>query len=254
MQRDLPLQFVFFDFLGCYHIDNGFYRWEDTQQYFDEDVAREAAQPNHPKLGSPLHLEQWNTYTQGLTGMFHMAIVQVLDISPWKNPSDTTSTDCLHELMVVTWYCISPIDELLPSTRYLKLKRGDCCILYARLPTLLKHFATHGYQKRHLGLVLSMEDLGAWSEYSQDVEKTFMDEVERGATYLMGDSVQEARVNDGLYYRAKWMRLFVFDLIDVSIVTVTEEEEVPCELANLILKIHVQQDDEVLPNEDLHYK
>ena len=155
---------------------------------------REAPQPSHPKLGSRLQLGKW-VHGEDPAEVSDMLVIQVLSITPWKDLSDTTATDYLHELLVVIWNCISPTNPQLTSASGLQLKQFERCTLYARLPVFVEQFATHGYQKQHLGLSFSREDLQASKEYSQRLYKAFNNEIEMGAIYQMVSMDQEEVVN-----------------------------------------------------------
>ena len=221
MQEEISLHFVTINFLSCYHIDDKFYKWSSTEAIFQEGIQLNKLMSFYPEERSVMQLLKWNGSIQQQNDQTEIVLMQILKITPLMFEEGQQKSATLHEISIVTWSC-EAVELGLWFTTIFKLRRLHHKRIFIALSVVIDEDWMHCFKNGHLGCILSKEKWKKMLKNSVYLEKDLQDKIEYDVLVKIGITEQKAVANCELISKANKLRSLVYDLIDISYVTLED--------------------------------
>ena len=151
-------------------------------------------------------------------------------------------------MCIVQWICEFSSNSTGSPSQVFTLKRQTQRKLYVELNISVKETIAHCYCKGHLALLVDKDQVKDWIDHSRVLEEALQTKLELGFEVILGNSMEEAIINNEMLNKAERLQTCFYSLIDVGFAAFSETV-VPSRLVNIKLLIHNNQD-ENLPLED----
>lgn len=222
MQEEISLHFVAFNFLSCYHVDNKFYKWSSTEAFFQEGIQLCQFKDSYPEKSSVMQLLQWDGPIQKENYQTERVLVQILKSTPLIFEKGQQQSAILHEITIVPWVCEAVESIGLCFTKIFQLRRLDDTRIFVILSKLIDDDWIHCLRNGHLGCLLSKEKLEKILKNSDYLEEALQEKLRRDAVVRLGMTAQKAVANCMQISKAKKLRIYVYDKIDISFATLED--------------------------------
>ena len=198
-----------------------FYQWSSTEAIFQEGIQLNKLMSFYPEERSVLQLLQWNGPIQQQDDQTEIVLMQILKVTPLIFEERQQQSSILHEMAIVTWSC-EAVELGMWFTKIFKLRRLHHKRIFVVLSEVIDEDWMHCFKNGHLGCLLTKEKWEKMLKNSVCLEKDLQDRLEYDVLVKIGMTEQKAVANCQQITKANKLRSLVYDLIDISYVTLED--------------------------------